>query len=230
MILDEARRGHIVPTISKKDLKFGLKKPGEGKPFFFTPPQVKKILAHFAGRKTWDAFFTLLALSGLRAAEILGIRVEDLDFDSSTIHVRQGIWHGQVVTTKTDESENSVPMTPTMKAKLQAHLVNHTHELVFVNSRGRPFSRNKVVQTVLQPALDKLGINRKGKRVGLHAFRHTLASMLLQTTGVAVAQRQLRHSDASTTLGHYGHILGNDHRDAVEQIESVLSSAATANS
>jgi integrase len=50
-----------------------------------------------------------------------------------------------------------------------------------------------------------------------------LASMLLQSTGVAVAQRQLRHSDASTTLGHYGHILGNDHREAVETIESVLS-------
>jgi len=25
------------------------------------------------------------------------------------------------------------------------------------------------------------------------------------------------------TLGHYGHILGNDHREAVEQIESALS-------
>jgi hypothetical protein len=104
MILDEARKGHVVPVLSKKDLKFGLKKPGEGKPFFFTPPQVKKILAHFAGRRIWDAFFTLLALSGLRASEILGLRVEDLDFDSSTIHVRQGMWHGQVVTTKTDES------------------------------------------------------------------------------------------------------------------------------
>ena len=81
---------------------------------------------------------------------------------------------------------------------------------------------------MLHPALDKLGIPRKGKRVGLHAFRHTLASMLLQTTGVAVAQRQLRHSDASTTLGHYGHILGNDHREAVEAIESVLSGPSSA--
>jgi integrase len=66
-----------------------------------------------------------------------------------------------------------------------------------------------------------VGVLRKGKRVGLHAFRHTLASMLLQN--VAVAQRQLRHSDASTTLGHYEHILGNDHREAVEAIESEFS-------
>ena len=97
MILDEARKGHTVPAIEKKHLKFGLKKPGEGKPFFFTPAQEKRILAHFAGRKIWDAFFSLLALSGLRASEIIGLRSEDLDFDQNLIHVRQGIWHGQVV-------------------------------------------------------------------------------------------------------------------------------------
>ena len=205
-----------------------MKNPGEGKPFFFTPPQVKKILANFSGRRIWDAFFTLLALSGLRASEILGLRVEDLDFDQNLIHVRQGIWHGQVVTTKTEESENTVPMTPLIKSKLQAHLADHRHELVFVNRRGRPFSRNKIVQTVLHPALDALGISHKGKRVGLHAFRHTLASMLLQTTGVAVVQRQLRHSDAATTLGHYGHVLGNDQREAVAAIESLLSGSRIA--
>jgi hypothetical protein len=37
MILDEARKGHTVPTIEKKHSKFGLKKPGEGKPSFFMP-------------------------------------------------------------------------------------------------------------------------------------------------------------------------------------------------
>lgn len=116
------------------------------------------------------------------------------------------------------------------EGKIQEHLVNHTHELVFVNCRNRPFSRNKVVQTVLHPALGVLGISRKGKRVGLHAFRHTLASMLLQSTGLALAHRQLRHSDAATTLGHYGHILGNDHREAVEQIEAVLSRSASTDS
>ncbi|HTQ61475.1 MAG TPA: hypothetical protein VMI32_14705 [Candidatus Solibacter sp.] len=61
-----------------------------------------------------------------------------------------------------------------------------------------------------------------GKRVGLHAFRHCLASLLLQSTGVAVAQRQLRHADAATTLGHYGHVLRNDHREAMDAIESVF--------
>jgi integrase len=223
-ILTAARKWHNgIPAVKKSDLYFGKLKAGEGKPFFFTVNQVRAILKAFAGRKPWDLFFTLLALSGLRASEILGLRVEDMDFDNNQIHVRQGVWHGKVQTVKTRESENTVPMTPLVREKLQAHLVNHAHELLFVNGRGRPYSRNKVVQTVLHPVVDRLGISRKGRRVGLHAFRHALASMLLQTTGAAVTQRQLRHADASTTLGIYGHVLGDDQREAMGQIESVLS-------
>jgi integrase len=100
----------------------GKLKAGEGKPFFFTVNQVKAVLKAFAGRKPWDLFFTPLAVSGLGASEILGLRVEDLDFDSSAIHVRQAAWHGQIQTVKTKESENSVPMTPFVREKLQAHL------------------------------------------------------------------------------------------------------------
>jgi len=223
-ILNAARKWHNgVPVVKKSDLYFGKLKAGEGKPFFFTVNQMKAILKAFAGRKPWDLFFTLLALSGLRASEILGLRVEDMDFETSTIHVRQAAWHGQIQTVKTRESENSIPMTPLVREKLQAHLVGHTNELLFVNGRGRPYSRNKVVQTVLHPVVDKLGISRKGRRVGLHAFRHGLASMLLQTTGAAVAQRQLRHADPATTLGIYGHVLGDDQRVAMGEIESVLS-------
>ncbi len=222
-ILDEARHLYPgVPTLRKRDLKFGLKKPGEGKPFVFSPAQIKKILAAFAGCKIWDCFFTLLALSGLRASEILGLRVEDADFDNNQIHVRQAAWHGQIQTLKTDESENTVPMTPLVREKLLTHLEGHTHQLLFVNRRGRPYSRNKVVSTVLHPMLDRLGISHKGRRVGLHAFRHCLSSLLLQSTGVAVAQRQLRHADPATTLGHYGHVLRNDHREAMDAIESVF--------
>ena len=114
-------------------------------------------------------------------------------------------------------------MTPLVREKLTARLKDYKHELLFVNGHGRPYSRNKVVQTVLHPVVDKLGISRKGRRVGLHAFRHALASMLLQTTGAAVAQRQLRHAEPATSLGIYGHVLGDDQRDGMAEIESVLS-------
>jgi len=56
------------------------------------------------------------------------------------------------------------------------------------------------VKLVLHPVLDKLGIKRKGKRIGLQAFRQCLASMLLRSRGALVAQRQLRHSDPSNPV------------------------------
>jgi integrase len=114
-------------------------------------------------------------------------------------------------------------MTKPMKEKLKKYLRNHKHELLFVNKAGNPMEGNKIVRFKLHPILEKLGIPRKGRRVGLHAFRHSLASILLQTTGAAVAQRQLRHSDAHTTLQIYGHVLGDDHMDAMERVQSVLS-------
>jgi hypothetical protein len=46
--------------------------------------------------------------------------------------------------------------------------------------------------------------------------------MLLQMTGVKVAQRQLRHSEAAFTVEVYGHVLGDDHTEAMDNLESVL--------
>ena len=75
---------------------------------------------------------------------------------------------------------------------------------------------------MLHPVLDRLGIKRKGRRIGLHAFRHGLASMLVDSASTAVVQRQLRHSNASTTLGIYAHVIGATHFEAMEKVQSIL--------
>lgn len=148
----------------------------------------------FASKRPRELFFTKLALTGLRASEILGLRVSDCDLTRSLIFVRQTAWEGQIVrVTKTEGSRNSVPMPSAIKERLTEYLRTHKHELLFVNRNGRPHSRNKIVQKVLYPVLDKLSIERKGRRIGLHAFRHGLASMLIDSASPAVAQRQVRH-------------------------------------
>ena len=45
---------------------------------------------------------------------------------------------------------------------------------------------------------------------------------LLGYADVRLAQRQLRHSDAAFTVEVYGHVLGDDHTEAMDKIESVL--------
>ena len=84
-----------------------------------TLPQMKAILTELAHRKPWDVFFILLPLSGLRANEILGWYVEDLDFEQNVINIGRGAWNGKIQTGKTPESENSIPMPPILKAMLQ---------------------------------------------------------------------------------------------------------------
>jgi len=69
------------------------------------------------------------------------------------------------------------------------------------NRLGRPYNRGRVVQKLLHPILNK------------PATRSPLC--FLQTTGAVVAQWELRHADARTTLAINGH-------GAMDKIESVL--------
>jgi integrase len=90
-ILNAARKWHNdIPVVGRRGVYFGLKKIGEGRRTYFTIPEIKSILAEVEGRKPWDLFFILLSLSGLRSAEILGLYVEDLDFDKNLIWIRGG--------------------------------------------------------------------------------------------------------------------------------------------
>jgi integrase len=92
-------------------------------------------------------------------------------------------------------------------------------KLLFFNRRGRPYNATKVVQKALWPVLDKLKI----ERCGLHAFRHTHSSLLLETgASPTVAQAQLRHSDPRITLGIYGHVIGDSQRNAVDRVAEIL--------
>jgi integrase len=222
-ILSAARKwNHKVPEVKWGDLFF----PTEGlrDPAFLQPGQVKAILAEVSGRYPWEMFFELLADTGLRTGEILGLRVCDLDFKHRVITLHQSIWGGEMQTMKTVGSAVPIPMTPAIAKKLKLYLVGHTAELLFVNKIGRPLDGNKIVQRVLHPILDKLGIVRKGRRIGLHAFRHFLASMLMRGSGgPKVAQAQLRHSDPRTT-DIYGHVIGRDHRRALARIHQAVSS------
>jgi hypothetical protein len=65
-------------------------------------------------------------------------------------------------------------------------------------------------------------------RCGMHAFRHTQASLLISSgASPVVAQRQLRHSDVRTTLENYVHVLGDEHRRAAERVADQLRPVVT---
>jgi integrase len=181
----------------------------------FTDEEVGKILS--AAPEPFGTIIAVTAVLGLRIGEVLALRVSDIDFTRKIIRVRQSVDAAtrNVQAVKSQASSADVPMPSQLAARLRVYLRTHEGktDLLFVNRRGRPFSANKLREKQLHPLLVKLGIPRGG----FHAARHGATSALLADGATpAVVQKQLRHSDPRITLGIYGHVIGNQQRDAVE--------------
>lgn len=188
---------------------------------FFTPEQTVAILNAMTAPK-WKAFFWVIASTGIRPSECLGLKVEDLDFDAGLIRVRRSVDKGILITPKSHKAVRDVPLVEDVAKVLRHYLTEweaNPPGLLFPNALGRPYNLTKVVVKRLWPVLDKLGI----ARCGLHAFRHTLSGTLMMLgTSPKVVQEQLGHEDPSTTLGIYGHLVSDEQRRAVEAAAKIL--------
>jgi integrase len=186
----------------------------------FTVEQLQRILK--IAEEPWRTMYCILALDGLRAGEALGLQWADIDFEQRLLHIRRSAWYGRIQTAKSQASETILPIPDSLVAVLTNYRTQwkpNPQGFLFVTRNGRPPSSNKVVEYQLWTILDALGI----PRCGLHAFRHSHTALLLDTgASPKVVQRQLRHSDARTTLEIYGHVVGDAHREAVEKVSSIV--------
>ncbi|MGC0772361.1 MAG: tyrosine-type recombinase/integrase [Candidatus Acidiferrum sp.] len=186
----------------------------------FTADEVRNILR--IAEDPWRLMFACAALLGLRAGEILGLRVEDVDLQTRTLNIKQGAWRGKLQTAKNTASEAALPIPAALEGFFREYLKTWKPNplgLLFCNRNARAYTSQKIVEYHLWPLLDALKI----KRAGFHAFRHAHATLLLEGgASPKVAQRQLRHSDARVTLGIYAHLVEGTHREAVEKLASFL--------
>jgi len=185
----------------------------------FTRTQVESIIS--LAPEPWRTFLILLAMTGMRAGEALGLQWGDIDFDHKCIHIRRSAWRGKTQSTKSKASAAPITLpTPlaTVLTDYQKEWKPNPEGFLFVTRNGRPPSSNKVVEYQLWPLLDALGI----ARCGLHAFRHSVASFIVDAGyPVEVAQQQLRHSNARTTLG-YTHFRGGVTEEAMADVSKSL--------
>ncbi len=194
----------------------GVEKPVR----FFSADEGRSIIE--TAPQPYRTMFAIAATTGMRAGEVLGLQIEDLDFGRGLIFVRRSVWRGRIQTTKSRASTKPLPMPGLLVPFLKSYLATwrpNAVRLLFLNRRGRPFNATKVVQKGLWPILEKLEI----QHCGLHAFRHTHSSLLLEVGAPpSVAQEQLRHSDPRITLGIYSHVIGDSQRNAVDKVAGLL--------
>lgn len=221
-ILRHARKwGWSIPQVSFSDLSMPEKVKTPAK--MIDAANIRRLIA--AADEPLKTILCVLASTGMRINEILALKVEDLDFDRKVIRVQHSVSpDGTLGTPKSEASKADVPMPDALAKILRVFLKSKAYRenplgLVFCNRNDRPYSDNKLREYKLSPLLESL----KMRRVGFHAFRHAVASELIESGApITVVRDQLRHSDVRITLGIYGHVIGNSQRNAVNRLAKRL--------
>jgi integrase len=105
----------------------------------------------------------ILAVCGLRPAEVLVLRTED--FEGAQLRIDEALKERQkgdarIGDTKTDESDNFVPVPPDLERELRAWIASHPNRndpraFLFPNSAGSAFSVGNYLKRYLKPLAEK---------------------------------------------------------------------------
>lgn len=220
-ITSTARKwGYVTVEVNRKSLTI----PRDAEPHHrprFTDVQARAIIA--SADEPWRTLFAVFAVTGMRGAEVLGLGVDDIDFEGSRIFVRRSTQNGIMQLPKTRTSTRTLPMPEGLSWMLGAFLAKHhrpnPNGLLFCSTEGNPLWLDHVRERRLWPILDRLGITR----CGFHAFRRGCGTLLASVGApVKVAQGQLGHSDPRVTLEIYTQVVDADHRKAAASVDRVL--------
>lgn len=151
------------------------------------------------------AILTVLICQGLRRAELLGLRLGDIDADAMTLLVRRGKGGKSRLLPLADQTLGAV-------ADWLEFRPAGDHSTLFVTRGGNPMSP-KDLNRMFRRTVERSGIHRD--HVTLHTLRHTFATLLLKKgVDVRTLQRLLGHASIETTA-LYLHLETDDLRGAL---------------
>lgn len=181
----------------------------------------------------WPAYL-LLATTGMRRGEALGLRWADLDLTASRAAIRQTVVtvNHQVLlgTPKTAKGRRTVTLDAVTVAALREHRKAQAAERLLIGAgwRDHDLVFCKVDGTPLHPERFSREFTRRSARLGLptirlHDLRHGWATMAL-AAGVhpKVVQERLGHSSISVTLDTYSHVSPALHGEAAETVAALV--------
>jgi integrase len=181
----------------------------------YSADEVVSLLSVAQGQ--YRVLFTLAAETGMRAGELYGLHVEDVDFQHHIIHVRRALWDGQEQTPKTRNSQRAVDVKPYVTEMLRQYLVGRTTGLMFRSQRGTPLRNSMVLHRHLYPLLRQLGLPRGG----MHAFRHFRVSFLVESGAPLETIRRWIGHGSDDMLRRYLHLSSVHCRNVLEGIPAV---------
>lgn len=184
-----------------------------------TRAELSVVLAHIP--KEWQLMFELLAHTGLRISESIGLTWADVELGRSPrLLVRRQDCRGEIGPLKSAKSRRDIPLSPGMARRLQsARGTRNAAERVFTSPQGFPLSDGNLRRRVLTPAVEAAGF----PWVTFHTFRHTCASLLFEAgRDVKQVSEWLGHADAGFTLKVYVHLMDAGVGDAAFLDQAVV--------
>jgi integrase/recombinase XerD len=162
--------------------------------------------------------FALLAGSGLRIGEALGLRHEDISAHRSTVTVRP---RRNANRARVKSWSRTVPVAPELVELYSDYLHVEYGELdsdyVFVNLWGGTLGA-PLTYAAVHRLVDRLRA-RTGIEFTPHWLRHTYATDLLRRgTPVEVVRKLLGHASVATTIDVYSHLDVEDARRVLENM------------
>lgn len=232
-ILTQAEKEMLVPynAAAKATPPRAAKKA----PNYFQPEQISAILDALEQEPIkWRAITHLMIVTGCRRGEIMGLKCDKVDFENHRICIdralliskSQGVYED---TTKTQDTRFLPLPRETMdilRQQKREHLrLQLLHEDRWINS-GYVFTQDngdRMSPDSITGWLREFATRHGLPHINPHAFRHTVASVLLANgTDIVTVSKQLGHASVTTTENFYSHIIEENKAKAAECIADVL--------
>jgi integrase len=198
-----------------------IKRPA---PNIWTINQINQFL-NAAKEHRFYPIYVLAIATGMREGELLGLQIEDVDWTSSTIHVKhalqylKGHWLS-VTEPKTEKARRTIKVPEFAFEVLKKHVEQQEKRqgFVFTTGNGTPiYARNMYrhfKNVIEENALPE---------IRFHDLRHTCASLhLLAGTHPKTVQELLGHSQISLTLDTYSSVMPGIQEEAAERLNTLF--------
>lgn len=201
----------------------------------WTAEEAGRFLAAVEGHRLSTLFSVGVAL-GLRKGELLALRWDDIDFETSTLRVQRNVQRlgkgvGLVVgSPKTQRSRRTVRLPKVSIASFGN--IRHFKKLSgrqqewpgwtlgwSLRRHGGTTIEPRNLNRVFDQLMEKAGV----RRIRFHDLRHTCAALLLAHGVLPRAVMELLgHTQMSMTTDLYGHVMPTALRSAADAMDGVL--------
>ncbi|MDQ1629451.1 MAG: hypothetical protein QOI54_3195 [Actinomycetota bacterium] len=227
-VLDQAVEAGCIAVNPATPLRKRLPRSGERDVCFLTADQVATLSASLPA--PYDLVVTFAAWSGLRAGEIAGMRVRNVDpmrrrvrVEETVVALRGGL---QADTPKTPKSRRAVPLPASLAHLLADHIAARglgPNDYMFGSPDGSPLNHGRFYQRIFKPAANGIGL----PDLRFHDLRHTYASLMRPHLDMFELSRRMGHSTYRLTADTYSHLYETDDPTLDERLDAAFQAATT---